>query len=170
MIIDKFSQHVFNEAEVLDILMSTASVKPGPFLITQSTVDVDAANKLVGYNAVINYLESDKSIAEFDSDNQSEWFMPQDYKEMDIAAHVLELCDNQEELQRCGEELLLYQNHRLFDLLRYLKYLVDLMDLHDVIWGVGRGSSVSSFILYKLKVHRINSMYYDLDIHEFLRD
>jgi hypothetical protein len=95
--------------------------------------------------------------------------MPAEYKQLDIAAHVLGLCTNEAELQRCGEELLLYQERDLFNLLRYLKYLVDVMTEHKIIWGVGRGSSVASFVLYKLKVHRINSMFYNLDVHEFLR-
>jgi DNA polymerase III alpha subunit len=43
------------------------------------------------------------------------------------------------------------------------------MTENQLIWGVGRGSSVASFVLYKLKVHRINSMYYELDPAEFLR-
>jgi DNA polymerase III alpha subunit len=48
-------------------------------------------------------------------------------------------------------------------------YLVDTMSQHNVVWGVGRGSSVASYVLYKLKVHQIDSMYYNLDIEEFLR-
>ena len=68
-----------------------------------------------------------------------------------------------------GHELLLYQERGLFDLLRYLKYLVDVMKQNHVIWGVGRGSSVASYVLYLLGVHRIDSMYYDLDAEEFLR-
>jgi DNA polymerase-3 subunit alpha len=88
---------------------------------------------------------------------------------MDIAAHVLGLCTNQDELQRCGHELLLYQEKNLFDLLKYLKYLVDIMQDNKIIWGVGRGSSVASYVLYKLGVHRIDSMFYDLSPEEFLR-
>jgi len=38
-----------------------------------------------------------------------------------------------------------------------------------MIWGVGRGSSVASYVLYLLDVHRIDSMFYDLDPSEFLR-
>jgi DNA polymerase III alpha subunit len=57
----------------------------------------------------------------------------------------------------------------LFDLLRYLVYLVDVMKQNQVIWGVGRGSSVASYVLYLLGVHRIDSMFYDLDVTEFLR-
>jgi DNA polymerase III alpha subunit len=57
----------------------------------------------------------------------------------------------------------------LFDLLRYLKYLVDTLRANRMIWGVGRGSSVASYVLYLLGVHRIDSMFYDLDAREFLR-
>jgi DNA polymerase III alpha subunit len=63
----------------------------------------------------------------------------------------------------------LYQERDLFDLLRYLKYLVDTMIANRIIWGVGRGSSVASFVLYKLGVHRIDSLHYNLDVGEFLR-
>jgi DNA polymerase-3 subunit alpha len=92
-----------------------------------------------------------------------------EYRQLDIAEHILGLCESEAELQRCGEELLLFQERNLFDLLRYLKYLVDVMTTNRVIWGVGRGSSVASYVLYKLGVHRIDSLFYNLDCHEFLR-
>jgi DNA polymerase III alpha subunit len=95
--------------------------------------------------------------------------MPEEYKQLDIAKLVLDLCKTDAELQRVGEELLLYQERNLFDLLRYLKYLVDVMQTNRMIWGVGRGSSVASYVLYLLKVHRVNSLFYDLDPQEFLR-
>jgi DNA polymerase III alpha subunit len=88
---------------------------------------------------------------------------------MDIAEYVLSLCDSDAQLQRCGQELLLFQERNLFDLLRYLKYLVDTLRANCMIWGVGRGSSVASYVLYLLGVHRIDSMFYDLDAREFLR-
>ena len=112
---------------------------------------------------------SDIAVPEFDAKKQKSWFMPQEYLDMDIAEHVLGMCSTQEQLQRVGEELLLYQERGLFDLLKYLKYLVDIMRDNRVIWGVGRGSSVSSYVLYLLGVHRVDSMYYDLDVREFLR-
>ena len=63
----------------------------------------------------------------------------------------------------------MFQERGLFDLLRYLKYLVDVMRDNQVIWGVGRGSSVASYVLFLLGVHRVDSLYYDLDPAEFLR-
>jgi DNA polymerase III alpha subunit len=57
----------------------------------------------------------------------------------------------------------------MFTLLKYLKYLVDTMRTHNIVWGVGRGSSVASFILFLIGIHRINSLHYDLSIDEFLK-
>jgi DNA polymerase-3 subunit alpha len=108
-------------------------------------------------------------VPEFHSAQQKILHMTAEYKQLDIAEHILGLCGSEAELQRCGEELLLFQERSLFDLLRYLKYLVDVMIENRVIWGVGRGSSVASYILYKLGVHRIDSLFYNLDCREFLR-
>ena len=109
------------------------------------------------------------SAAEFHKLQQSKWHMPLEYQQLDIAEYILGLCTTEAELQRCGEELLLYQERDLFNLLRYLKYLVDTMTKNNIIWGVGRGSSVASYVLYKLGVHRIDSMFYKLNVQEFLR-
>jgi len=95
--------------------------------------------------------------------------MPQSYKDMDIAKWIIEQCKTQPELQRVAEELLLFQERGLFDLLKYLKYLVDTMRDNEVIWGVGRGSSVASYVLYLIGIHKVDSMYYDLPVNEFLR-
>lgn len=115
------------------------------------------------------YNLADIDIDEFDRTNQSAWFMPNEYQNLDIAQWLLDQCKSQEELQRVGQELLLYQERDLFPLLKQLKYIVDTWRANNIVWGVGRGSSVASHVLYLIGVHRINSMYYDLDINEFLR-
>ena len=79
------------------------------------------------------------------------------------------MCETEEQLNRVNQELELYIQHGMMDLLFYLKYLVDTMREHKIVWGVGRGSSVASYVLYLVGVHRVNSMYYDLNITEFLK-
>lgn len=106
---------------------------------------------------------------EWHAKNQQNWYMPDEYKTMDIAAWVLSQCEGETELQRCGEELLEYADRGLLPLLAYIKYLVDTMRANNVVWGVGRGSSVASFVLYKIGIHKINSITYDLDFKEFMR-
>ena len=118
---------------------------------------------------LVEYAFTDMTVEEFDTMKQNSWHMPDEYKNLDIAEYILSLCDTDAQLQRCGQELLLFQERNLFDLLRYLKYLVDTMRSHNMIWGVGRGSSVASYVLYLLGVHRIDSIYYDLEPTEFLR-
>ena len=95
--------------------------------------------------------------------------MPQEYYNLDIAKYILDQCNTDEELQRAGQELILFQERDMFILLKYLKYLVDTMRKNNIVWGVGRGSSVASFILFLLGIHRINSLYYDLSIDEFIK-
>jgi len=173
MIQDKFGQLVFNENDVADLVMQGRDVASLNHMLVDTTVDLekaavllDCVPALINYDTINNPAET---LEEFDRRLQQTWHMPAQYRDMDIAQYVLSLCNTDAELQRCGQELLLYQERNLFDLLRFLKYLVDTMTDNRVIWGVGRGSSVASYVLYKLEVHRIDSMFYDLDPREFLR-
>ena len=73
------------------------------------------------------YLPNTVPLDQFDQQQQNAWHMPQEYVDMDIAKWVLDQCATDAELQRCGEELLLYQEREAFMLLRYMKYRVDTM-------------------------------------------
>jgi hypothetical protein len=173
MIQDKFGQLIFNESDVVDLVMKGQEIASFDRMLVDASVDLEKAAVLLDcVPALINYNtlnDSTETLEDFDLRLRQTWHMPDQYKNMDIAQHVLSLCDTDAELQRCGQELLLYQERDLFNLLRFLKYLVDTMTDNHVIWGVGRGSSVASYVLYKLGVHRIDSMFYDLDPREFLR-
>lgn len=115
------------------------------------------------------FEESSSNIDEFDSNNRNNWLMPEDYKTLDIGEHLISLCNTDEELNRVVEELELFCQHDMIDVLKYLKYLVDTMRSNNVIWGIGRGSAVASYCLFLLGVHRIDSLKFNLDIHEFLK-
>ena len=157
MIKNKFGEIVYNIEDVVDLIMKQQ---------TTAGITVDGTVQLEDTSP-----ETDISLSvdEYDMMNQHNWLMPEDYKQIDIAQHVIDCCKTDAEIQRAGEELLMFQQRNLFNLLKYLKYLVDTMKENNVIWGVGRGSSVASYVLYLLGVHRVDSMYYDLDPNEFLR-
>jgi len=162
---NKFGEIVFSESDICDLLMCSGNLPDHP-LITDAVVDQSILDTALD---TISETPDSVSIEEFDKQNQQNWHMPAEYKQLDIAEYLLRLCTTDAQLQRVGHELLLYQQKDLFDLLRYLKYLVDTMKQHEIIWGVGRGSSVASYVLYLLGVHKIDSLYYDLDPEEFLR-
>jgi DNA polymerase III alpha subunit len=113
---------------------------------------------------------SDTSIELFDEANQCDWFMPEEYQSFPIVDWLYEQCSTKQERDRVDAELILFVQHGMFDLLFYLKYLVDTMRENKIVWGVGRGSSVASYVLYLMGVHRINSIKYNLDINEFLKE
>jgi|TARA_R110002167_G_scaffold18596_2_gene69439 DNA polymerase III alpha subunit len=137
--------------------------------LTDSKITVDDSLELKNIPQLIEETVNSLSVEEFDENNLLNWSMPEEYQTFDIAKWLLDQCKHEEEIQRVGKELLMYQKRDLFMLLQYMKYLVDLMREHDIVWGVGRGSSVSSFVLFLIGIHRINSLYYDLDIEEFLK-
>lgn len=170
---NKFGQMIFDETELFHQAMVGKDLSEFSGVLVDGSIDLSSVSDLlVNTPKFLEYSESieqNMTVQQFDQQNQSTWFMPVEYQQLDIAKYVLDLCQTDAELQRVGEELLLYQERNLFDLLRYLKYLVDVMRQNNLIWGVGRGSSLASYVLFLIGVHRINSMYYDLDPREFLR-
>ncbi len=167
---DQYGQAYTTDDELCDMLYQQPDLKlnlfkvENPFPYNNAVTDTYA-----DFDRLQQYWHENISIDRFDLANQTRWFMPDEYKTLDIAEYILGLCKTDAELQRVGQELLLYQERDLFDLLRYLKYFVDTMRANNVLWGLGRGSSTASYVLYLLGVHKINSMYYDLPIEEFLK-
>lgn len=171
---DPYGQLVISSNELVDELYRKPDLFVENFYVTDPESYNHSVQKLhLDYPLLKRYLpvnyKEEVPIELFDHYQQSNWHMPEEYKTLDIAQHILDLCTTDPELQRVGEELLLYQERDLFNLLRYLKYFVDTMRKNNVVWGLGRGSSTASYVLYLLGVHRINSLYYDLPIEEFLK-
>jgi DNA polymerase III alpha subunit len=112
-----------------------------------------------------------KSPFELDySTDQIQWNMPSEYLNLDLrkyleSKHKL----NTEQWARVDLELNEFVQRDLTDLLRFLVYFVDTLRTNNIVYGVGRGSSIASYVLYLLKVHRIDSFKYKLDIKEFLK-
>lgn len=168
MQIDKFGQQIYTENDLVNLYLTNTEYNLRNVLVNKPirfSDDLDLDN----IPELIEYADIDMSVEDFDILCQNTWHFPDEYKNFDIAQFVLDQCQNEEELQRAGKELLLYQERDMFVLLQYLKYLVDTMRANNIVWGVGRGSSVASFVLFLIGVHKINSLYYDLDIEEFLK-
>ena len=87
----------------------------------------------------------------------------------DVEKYIKDKCTTSEEINRIEQELIEYQSRNMYDLLRYMIYLVDFMRANNIVWGVGRGSSVASYVLYLIGIHKVNSIQYGLDYREFLR-
>tara|TARA_B100001093_G_scaffold519308_1_gene607707 strand:+ start:3172 stop:3690 length:519 start_codon:yes stop_codon:yes gene_type:complete len=169
IVLDTYSRQILNENQAVDMLYANPSLDITNLCLDSVKKFNDASSKLHYNNALKELGKLDISVEEFHEENKHNWNMPDKYKKMDIAKYLLDLCNTDAQLQRVGKELLLYQERDMFRLLCFLVYLVDTMRDNKIVWGVGRGSSVASYVLYLIGVHKIDSLYYDLDIDEFLR-
>lgn len=96
------------------------------------------------------------------------WFIPKEYQNMDIEEFLVNQCPK-ENYERLLQEIQLFQQHDMIPVLKTMKYIVDTLRQHNVVWGVGRGSSVASYVLYLIGVHKVDSIKYKLPIEEFFK-
>lgn len=168
---DKFGRISVSEQEAFDLLYNGKLSKVDNLSIDS---DITQFNQAVDANAdrmskLKKLEELTVSLEDFDRQNQSKWFMPDDYCP-NLFEFIYSKCSTEKQRSRVDQELELFAQHKMIDLLYYLKYLVDTMRNNNIVWGVGRGSSVASYVLYLIGVHKIDSIKYNLDIHEFLKE
>ena len=173
----------FSNRDLIDMIYS-GHIDKCHVVLCEESDDVNRFNQLMeeqNLPTLSKYIPLDVDQKTFDGACQSEWFMPEEYKNLDIGGHIMHLLmkelgtieaydiQEMEEYKRVCEEIDAFSEHDMMDLLRYMVYLVDFMRENNIVWGVGRGSSVASYVLYLIGVHRINSVQYGLDWREFLR-
>lgn len=172
---DNYGQIILNTDDAFRALYS-GKIKSLDKILFDNTTEIKQFNSAVKENfenipllKIYQEPTDVDSLELFDEANQCTWFMPDEYKSFPIHQWLSDQCKTEEELARVDAELILFVQHGMFDLLFYLKYLIDTMREHNIVWGVGRGSSVASYILYLLGIHKIDSIKYKLDITEFLK-
>lgn len=171
----------FTNQNLIDMIYSGKASKCHVVLCEPSD-DIDKFNSAMeeqGLDKLQKYIPLDVDKTQFDSVCQSEWLMPDEYKDIYLSAFIddrlinLGLAERFEvwppEACRAHEELEEFQKRGMTDLLRYLIYLVDFMRENNIVWGVGRGSSVASYVLYLIGIHKVDSFKHNLDYKEFLR-
>ena len=156
-----------NPDKIIELLSTGMPIKG--ICVKELTEEIEQYNKLVGPD---EWIKTKVDIRDLDF----EWNIPQEYKSIDIESHIVNSyhCINnelmsKEQTDRIAEELELYERLGLMDVLRVLIYVINTLQTHNIVWGVGRGSSVASYILYLIGVHDIDSIKYELNITDFLR-
>ena len=105
-----------------------------------------------------------------ESIDTSRWFVPEEYRTMDIIDWLYHRCPTPEIRERVVQELRLFAKHDMIPMLKTMKYVVDTLRANNIVWGVGRGSSVASYVLHIIGVHKIDSVKYNIPIEEFIKE
>jgi len=169
MRLDKFGNPIFNSQDIFKFLYQGKISNLKEITVDYSN-DIEQLEKTAGFSfQKFNQQLDQISIEDFDSALQSDWFIPEKYKDFDVEQWCLDRCNTEDQIDRVKAEIKEYKIRGMIPLLQWTKHFVDTCNENGIVWGVGRGSSVASFVLFLLGVHHIDSVKYNLDWQEFLR-
>ena len=168
MKIDKFGNAIYQDRDLIELIYQDKQDFLDQVIIENSDEIIKFEKYLNTDLKKIDNFFDDLNLVDFDKVCQQDWFIPEEYKNMDIEGFLVHVCPK-ENYQRLIEELKEFRERDMLMLLKVLKYLVDTFKKNNIVWGVGRGSSVASYTLFLLGIHKIDSIKYKLDWREFLR-
>ncbi len=160
---------IFSEEDVIELLYTDPDFDISKLYFNDIDKYSESLKELGIDLPVINTAPGRPTPEEFDKQNCDEWHMPESYYQINVLQWLLDKCQNDEEKFRVQMEYDLFEKKQFIRVLQFLIYFVDTLRANNIVWGVGRGSSVASFCLFLIGVHKINPMLYNLDITEFLR-
>jgi DNA polymerase III alpha subunit len=171
MKLDKYSNPILNEQDLFDALYNGYQINPTDIVfVEERNGNILSLEEQTGVRFFEPINSPTLNVEELDKAWQEQWNMPSDYKTMDIEEWIRSQCPPWDPNHtRVEEELAEFKSRNMLDLLRWLKYFVDTCTQNNIVWGIGRGSSVASYVLFLLGVHSIDSIKYNLDWQEFLR-
>jgi DNA polymerase III alpha subunit len=168
--LNEYSQSILTTEQAVQLLLNGKSVE-GVCIEDDAERDIynSSAEEVLHHPSSLSKPGYSGTVEQFHEENANTWHIDEKYKTIDVLEFVLERCSNDTERERVCVEYMMYEERGLIDVLRALIFLVDHFRENGTVWGVGRGSSVSSYILYKIGIHKIDSIKYDLPIEEFLK-
>jgi DNA polymerase III alpha subunit len=171
MRLDKYSNPIFNTEDIFDALYKGHQINPADIIFVEDrNRDIVNLEDAVGIRLFEPINSPTLTVEQLDNTWQEQWNMPKEYKTLDIESWLKEQSPPWDpQATRLDEELEAFKARNMLDLLRWLKYFVDTCSKEGIVWGVGRGSSVASYVLYLIGVHSIDPIKYNLDWREFLR-
>jgi DNA polymerase III alpha subunit len=169
MRLDQFGNPIFNSLDIFKVLYQGKLTNLKDITVDYND-DIRSLEETAGFSFQRFNEQLDQiSIEDFDHALQSDWFIPPEYKEFDVREWCISKCTTKEQTARVEAEMDAYEERNMIPLLQWCKHFVDTCMANNIVWGVGRGSSVASFVLYLLGVHQVDSVKYNLDWQEFLR-
>ena len=160
---------IFKEQDAIDLLYTDPTFDISKLFFEDTETYSNSLKELGIDLPIINTVPDREPLAEFDHKNINNWHMPDKYYQINVLEWLLDKCQTDEEKMRVQMEYSLFEKKQFIRVLQFLIYFIDTLRANNIVWGVGRGSSVASFCLFLIGVHKINPLLYNLNITEFLR-
>ena len=158
---------IFTEQEAIDLLYINPEFDVSKLYFNDAEQYQSALKELGIDLPTIKTAPQRESLSEFDKKNIDNWHMPDKYYQINVLEWLLDKCQTDEEKMRVQLEYDMFEKREFIRVLQFLIYFIDTLRANNIVWGVGRGSSVASFCLFLIGVHKINPVSYThLRAHE----
>ena len=171
MILNKYGQSIVSSNELCELLLQNKNIN---YLNIIPDQDIELYKEfqdtlLDNKTILLDIPDEVQSLDDFYVERSNEWIFPLEFQTVDVLQFLLDKCKTDTEMDRVRMEYKLFEERDLIMILRLFIYMVSYFRENKIVWGVGRGSSVASYCLYLIGIHRIDSIKYNLSITEFLR-
>ena len=135
-----------------------SGVKPSKITVTHEDVEV----------ADFNFRSPDKlKLVNDQIEIDTDWNIPEKYLNMDTDKYVEDLLKGDPNAARALEEYALIKKYSLIDWFKTIIYIIETFKEKRIVWGVGRGSACSVYLFYKMKIHLVDPVKYNIPYTEF---
>jgi DNA polymerase III alpha subunit len=169
---DAWGRTIVKADTVVDLVLKGVDISA---LLVEGSPAIDAYNEWCRHYDKLEYLIQSPGAMEHSPEEEhaqraATWFISDDIQQIDVRRFLLEeMCKDDNCRDRVNLEMELFEERGLVPLLQLMMFLVDHFRANKIVWGVGRGSSVASYVLFLLGVHKINPIRYGLDVRDFLK-
>lgn len=118
------------------------------------------------YDYVYGTQHSISQIEEYDNEPVYPWTFS-DWDDLILLLVNDSRVSNEKYKDRLIMELEFFEKNHLMPFIYNLYALIQRFKQDGVVWGVGRGSSCASFVLYLMDVHSVDPVKYNIDFSEF---
>jgi len=128
------------------------------------------------------YADKELTLKESIGELDTSYTIPEKYLKIDLENYLLKALlnvvkrddisdetDIEDRIGRVKQEIILFKEYNMEDLVRTAIYIVDSFEENSIVWGTGRGSSCACYSLYLIGLHEVDSIKYNLDLNEFFR-
>jgi DNA polymerase III alpha subunit len=163
------------EPDQVEALLRRGAI-PSQLRVVYETPEIEAFNRQVSLAERLMEFEPEPLSFKFT------WQLPPEFLSLDVEEHVsvvfgerlpalgYDSAQTETAITRVAQELGEFKRRGLDDLLRTIIYVLHRFKETNQVWGVGRGSSCASFILFLLGLHVVDPIKFDVPLEEFMHD
>jgi len=142
-------------------------------LLQHINIDNCFIDNYTKYVDLYNLISSKKIDVKYcNNELDTSWNIPEKYLNIDLREYCISRSDYKNNIikNRIDKELDLVKDAGLTDLFRSIIYILDYFKSNNIIWGVGRGSSCASYLLFIIGLHSVDCIKYNIDEKEFFKN